>query len=485
MKKLLKKLCASALALTTAVSVSVFAASASDVEVTEDSISNEFIRVVADEDRFCMYTAEGKLLLFEGSPGTSKCIYAVDDQSDTIGDYGTFSIDASTKSMTSYSMVNDVKLTRVLTIVPNSVTGDDDTLEVKVVAENTGAESHNVGVRIMLDTMLGQNDDAPFRVGGVGEVKNRVQFDGSDVPTVYQAFDDLVNPTVVSTGTFLSGSGRPDSVQYNNFWTVNNDSLYPDIKEGESIGDSTVNAIWSQRTLAPGSSFTCRAYYGLGRVDVNSESNLVLGASQVEKSFTINEDGTGYNPVTILSYLQNNGFSDLTNAKTSITLPAGVTLESGDTEVGYSSIAVGEIQQNTWKLVAQPSGVERSVTVTINAESTETGKVTPVVYTYIIPAIDNAPVIEETTVEETTVEETTVEGTTVEETTVEETTAEQTTVAPTTKDSSTGSEPNSTSPSNNTNGAVQTGGAIPALAILIVLISACSALYFFYIKKKS
>ncbi len=114
------------------------------------------------------------------------------------------------------------------------------------------------------------------------------------------------------------------------------------------------------------------------------------------------------------------------------------------------------------------------MTVTINAQSAETGKVEPIIYTYVIPAINGAePIVEPTTVEPTTAEPTTAEPTTVEATTAAPATVQPTTAA--TKDEATKSE----ATKSEANGTVKTGEAFPAIAVLITLVAGVGAVYFY------
>ncbi len=155
-------------------------------------------------------------------------------------------------------------------------------------------------------------------------------------------------------------------------------------------------------------------------------------------------------------------------------LPAGVTVTGSSSGVAYPSLKVGEEKQQTWTLEAAPSPVERTVTVTINAQSTETGKGEPIIYTYVIPAINGAePIVEPTTAEPTTAEPTTAEPTTVEATTAAPATVQPTTAA--TKDEATKSE----ATKSEANGTVKTGEAFPAIAVLITLVAGVGAVYFY------
>ena len=81
--------------------------------------------------------------------------------------------------------------------------------------------------------------------------------------------------------------------------------LVPEIDTSEEIGDSAVNVIWLERELAPGETRVLTTYYGLGYIDVSEGSELKLGATKIDGSFTISEDGNSYNPVRLTSYVSN------------------------------------------------------------------------------------------------------------------------------------------------------------------------------------
>ena len=49
----------------------------------------------------------------------------------------------------------------------------------------------------MMDTMLGGNDAAPFRVNG-SDVTTETVYSGSNIPQIWQAFDSATNPGVVA-----------------------------------------------------------------------------------------------------------------------------------------------------------------------------------------------------------------------------------------------------------------------------------------------
>lgn len=116
---------------------------------------------------------------------------------------------------------DNIQVTQVCELVPNPSTGRADAMKIRYQFTNVDQiESHNVGLRILLDTMLGPNDGAPFQVPEVGSemgipITTEREFlkSRNEVPDFWQSFDDLNNPTVVSQGTLKGGDAtEPDRV---------------------------------------------------------------------------------------------------------------------------------------------------------------------------------------------------------------------------------------------------------------------------------
>ncbi len=461
MNNLLKKVGVSAAALVLAASSTAIAVSAENVTVDGKHMKNGNIDVFVNST----YSASGE---------SDQMFFSDCD------------IDASSKTITLNGVYKNTDITATLKIVGNTVTGNEDTIEITMITKNSDTVNHSVGSRIMLDTMLGGNDRAPYRVTGIGEVTTRIQRSGSEVPLSYNTFDSL------TAGTFLPGNAKPDIVQFSNYFSSNYGELIPQVDTSQSLGDSTVNAIWKERTLAPGQSLTCRTYYGLSAIDVSANTELALGANKSTGEFAINEEGTGYENVSVMSFLQNTGLFDLSNVEVKLQLPNGVNTSDGITSKNYSSMASGSgVVQDTWVLTAEPSGNERTVKVIVNAKSDQTGAVDPVELSFVIPAIEGAPEIVETepvtepdtvpTEPDTIPTENNTEATTVPATDNGDNkeTKPVSTSDEATPDSTPDSTPDGKSSSENNNGAIQTGATLPTIIILSVFVIATSALYYY------
>ncbi len=466
MKNFKKKILAAVLTAGVVSSMAVTTAFADNGGVTKtpSGIKNEYLEIKRDNDGdFTIHaivnpeTGETTKLLFDM---TSDIVLSIDGVYD---EFSTYSIDDGVVEGDSIKDTDasnsKIECERSLKFIPNKVNGKKNVVEVKFTAKNISNESHMVGGRIMLDTMLDTNDDAPFRVAGVGEVTNRIQFNGNEIPSMYQAFDSLENPSIVSTGYFASGSYRPDYVQFNNYW-ISDSNYNPVCDTSLSLGDSVVNSIWNPVELKPGESKTYITYYGLGELDVIGGS-LTLGATRSAGSFEINEEGTGYNPVSITAYLKNTSAVDIANAQVALELPDGVSVQNGENTAEYPNLAPAVQEQKTWVINAEPSDTEKTVTVKIAAKADDIDAIDPIEYSFIIPAIEGAT--QPTTEEPTTVP---TQPTTVADTTVPTVPTVQPTTSPATPE-------NPESPATvDEPGNIATGDSRVSIALLATLLCA-------------
>jgi uncharacterized protein YjdB len=358
-------------------------------------VSNEYIAYRVDDNvgsgnygRFTIGTTGGNpdspnddnsLLLYgHPYPGTSYTTIRQDDQSyyytpDTQAPV----VNETELSNTSEATVNNVSYKQIVTIKKNTSTNRDDTVEIKYVVKNNDSIAHNSGLRIMMDTMLGNYDDAAFRVPNVGEVTTETEFSGSAIPQNWQAFDTLINPSVISEGTFFTNTTRkPDKVQFTSWYGVRNTSWDYQITPGASNGDSAVSVYWNPSSLAPGQSVEYVTYYGLSNFTPSDTPTPGLDLALTGPS-VIDLSPTGYspNPFIITSYLRNSGTSDTTNVVASLgTLPDGVRLSPGYTQnVQVGTIPVGTERQISWQVEIDPRSVERNVSysVTVGGDGVE------------------------------------------------------------------------------------------------------------------
>ncbi|MGN0579104.1 MAG: hypothetical protein ACI4J4_10840, partial [Ruminiclostridium sp.] len=250
----------------------------------------------------------------------------------------------------------------------------------------------------MMDTMLGSNDAAPFRVPQYGSITTETEFSGDNIPQFWQAFDNLTNPTVIAQGRFFGSTGvKPDKVQFTSWSRVRNTYWGYTVRPEYSNGDSAVSVIWDEKPLAPGESREYVTYYGLS--DFSEDLSLPLALSVYSDS-TISAAGGKYipDPVDVKAYVQNVSGNTAEDVSVRIELPEGLKLADGSEEVQYiGTMAAGKLQQADWKVKVQPVSTAKTYTynVVLTAADGYTKKVSRMLY---VPAIQRSEKIYEYTV---------------------------------------------------------------------------------------
>lgn len=321
-------------------------------------LSNEFIEFAVNPSngRFTMGTTGGnpelssdnyKLLLYgHSSPRTSYTTININGSSYIYGDTGFLTAPYfDGNSNISEIKFGSVHVKQIVSLVENSSTMRDDVVEIKYVVRNEGTSPSAFGLRIMMDTMLGSNDAAPFRIPIVGDVTTEMEFSGDEIPQYWQAFDSLSNPNVVSYGNFISGAIKPSKVQFTNWSRVYNTPWNYTVSRGSSNGDSAVSIIW-YRLLNPGVEETYVTRYGLSELlqDLRPPLSLTVAA---DSSVQVNHATNNYVPYTITTYVQNTGNAPAYNTVCKLKLPSELEFQDlNDTGVvTLGTLGVGELRK--------------------------------------------------------------------------------------------------------------------------------------------
>jgi hypothetical protein len=164
-------------------------------------------------------------------------------------------------------------------------TGRPDAAVIEYAITNSSGSALSAGVRIMLDTMIGDNDGAPFFVPSWGVLTTEHDFGSAAIPDYWTAWE---SPTFDPDGLKargilrISGMTTPNRVVvahwdsalcpgagaglYSSVWD------YAPNPEISITCDSAVALFYNPVMLAPGQTRTIRAYYGL--VAPNSGADL-------------------------------------------------------------------------------------------------------------------------------------------------------------------------------------------------------------------
>lgn len=335
-------------------------------------IGNDYVEIWANDGYFTIGTTGGNPEL--SSDNNKKMIYGHPNSQTSYttirvggqtykysASNGTF--DTEKKSYISSNVYNGIKVTQEIKIVNNKSTERNDVVQIKYTAENTSSSAVTVGARIMLDTMLGSNDAAPFKIPGVGSVTSEREYVGSAIPKYWQAFDSLTNPGTISQGRFIiEGYDKPDKVQFTNWGHVYTTDWNYTVSPTYSNGDSAVSAIWNEKSLAAGEAKEFVTYYGLSEFEGNLLPPLALA---VATDAVMTYSGNSLPQQDVMSYIQNISGATATNVKASIELPSGLKLVRGNATVELGTLFNNVERQMDWKIALDTTSPKASYTIKV------------------------------------------------------------------------------------------------------------------------
>lgn len=184
-----------------------------------------------------------------------------------------------------------VMVTQRLSIERGGSTNRYDTVRIEYTIENRDTAPHQIALRMMLDTLIGNNDGVPFAVPGQqGIVARAIDLRGKTVPDFIQALEksSMTDPGVVVNIT-LSGADAtpPDRVLISGWpgseaewdYLAGVGRVGAPLRNSANNSDSAVGLFYSMKTLGQGEQYRIVAYYGLGAISSTESRNPSLGLS--------------------------------------------------------------------------------------------------------------------------------------------------------------------------------------------------------------
>jgi hypothetical protein len=372
-------------------------------------LENEFIRVVVNKGpdeagRFSIKTTGGdqhnpatknQHLIFGGNtPWTSYTTVRVDDdawvfgggthrRAGLTGKYGTVTSEPTVANgrITTVTQTGDIEAVQELAIARGSYSHMLDTVRITYRLKNTGAVTHRVGLRVLLDTMCGSNDGAPIQAGKYEKgITTATAIAGGEVPDIWQAFDDLAHPTITSQGT-LSGdqATRPDSILFADWGTLADHPWQPTVQDGQSFVragenelDSAAALFWNPVSLEPGKTLVYVTYYGMGKNDI-APGKLSLGLT-APMDTTFQHEQTA--PFTVIGYLKNAGGYEARDVSLTLVLPDGLELVNGQATKTKPTMGIGDTLQESWLVRANgQAGGKKALKLTVTSGNVEGNEV--------------------------------------------------------------------------------------------------------------
>ncbi|MFW6381476.1 MAG: hypothetical protein ACOCZ3_02925, partial [Bacillota bacterium] len=368
-------------------------------------LGNDYVVIVVNQDenargRFAIETTGGAptreddknkpLIYGRPKPWTSYTTVKIDDDNYVFGgstgrragekaSYGEVVTPPTVEddSIVTVSEIDGVRVEQNLTLVKSSTTGLYDTVQIKYRVKNETDQEKELGLRVMLDTMLGENDGAPFRIGEDAVTEDRMYLQ-ENLPNFYQAFDSISSPKVTSQGTFKGpGVTAPDKVYLADWGGLADGSwdfdFNPDqefIRKGEHEIDSAIAMVWEPTSLEPGTEKTYVTNYGLGGITIVPGLISVGVTSPAEVTFD-RLDRT----FPVVAYIENTSDITAREAQVSLDLPDSFTVDNPVKELG--DFESGDIDQIIWDV--KPTGEEIpeaiEYEVLVEAENTDDNSV--------------------------------------------------------------------------------------------------------------
>lgn len=277
------------------------------------------------------------------------------------GEYGTVvskpAWDSATQSITMTCRYGAVEVIQEISIVESTTTGYPDTTKIKYSIVNRDQVPHEIGLRVVIDTMLGENDGAPFRIGETA-VQTDAVFDKERLPEFWQAFDTLTDPKVIAQGTLKGREATPPDLLYFTNWGSVADHhweppLVPDrdfTRAGEFELDSAAVYLWQPVPIPAAGSMTYVVYYGLGGVTV-VPGQLQLGVSSPAQVVYADDA----EPFSVVAYIQNTGAAPAMSVRARLNLPSALRIAGGrPADIYIGKMDPGEVTQLHWQV--RPTG---------------------------------------------------------------------------------------------------------------------------------
>ncbi len=256
-------------------------------------LSNKYIsvRVYKDSGRFSIKTVKGssdekgddnKQILYDDNSPTSFTTIALDD-GDDVYKYGSSDgwfirkPEVYGNSIISKWKVDDCEITQIISLTSGDKKIIKNSVKIYYEAKNIYRKSQKIGIRIVLDTLLGDSDSIPYMIPGNSKIDDETEFKDKEVPIFWYSFDQLKKPKIRSIGTLDAPDlVMPDRILFTNWKRLDNNIWKFKYDSGRSFKrsllgrrDSAVALYYNIKDIEPGKSYIASTKYGVYSVKKN------------------------------------------------------------------------------------------------------------------------------------------------------------------------------------------------------------------------
>ncbi|GAB6100770.1 hypothetical protein JCM16358_26490 [Halanaerocella petrolearia] len=272
----------------------------------------------------------------------------------------------------------ELVVSQILSFVKSSTTGLPDTAQIKYQVTNQGKKVHQVGLRVMLDTMLGKNDGAPFRIKNQAITDDQL-YTKQESPSFWQAFDSLNNPQVTAQGTIKGPNiTAPDQIYFadwgslaDGLWDFDFNPGQKFLRKGEFELDSALSLLWQPDSLQPGETREYVTNYGLGGITI-VPGLLSLGVTSPAKVIMDRPDKS----LQVVAYIQNTAEIEVEDVEVKLKLPSDLELLSNSKVKKLGDLKPQDTAQVMWKVRPDKLKTQKlDYQVEVSAENTDDNQV--------------------------------------------------------------------------------------------------------------
>ncbi|MBX3013607.1 MAG: zinc ribbon domain-containing protein [Caldilineaceae bacterium] len=316
---------------------------------------------------------DNKLLTFDAAGGTNDTRLWIDSATLPYGQGGLEQPPQTNNGQTTAVWLNDeIAVMQTLAYVYGTNTGRVDTIQIKYTLTNQGSVTKTVGLRLMLDTLIGNNDGVPFVVPGREGITDRaVDLRGAAIPDFVQALEkpDLADPGVIVHLTLQGADAtRPDRLVISAWcetlgaWEYygalgGDDHPLQRCGQAGNTPDSAISLYFDPQALGPGASRTLITYYGLGGISSTESRNPTLSLSFNRQ---VNQGDEFW--ITTLVGMPKAGQS------VRLDLPDGLVLSNG-MPAEQPVTPGGNFTQISWRVTAEKALNAATVTVQLSPDN--------------------------------------------------------------------------------------------------------------------
>lgn len=182
-----------------------------------------------------------------------------------------------TSSIKCSQKFGDILVTQELELVTGFTYGFKDMVKITYNVDNLGEEKALVGIRLMIDPFIGQDDKGLIEIDNEAIMAETNIF-GADFKGVWQIKSNYEN--VVAYGK--STENNYDSITFANWDKLYDNRWNYEVNEVEAILDSAVAMTWNEELLEANSSRTMDSTYGV-KNEIQEEINEeVIGESEFD-----------------------------------------------------------------------------------------------------------------------------------------------------------------------------------------------------------